>query len=80
MVILIWVWDVVILICSDGFVVSGGWICGFCGVVVVGSFNGWVDMGLVGEWWRSWVWVWVMRVVEKERDREEERGERDGRE
>ena len=61
----------VILICSDGFVVSGGWICGFRGVVVVGSFNGWVDLGLVGEWWRSWVWVWVMRVVEKERDREE---------
>ena len=50
------------------------------GVVVVGSFNGWVDLGLAGEWWRSWVWVWVMRVVEKERDREEERGERDGRE
>ena len=51
------------------------WICSFHGVVVVGSFNGWVDLGLAGEWWRSWVWVWVMRVVEKERDTEEERGE-----
>ena len=51
------------------------WICSFHGVVDVGSFNGWVDLGLAGEWWRSWVWVWVMRMVEKERDREEERGE-----
>ena len=33
MVVLIWVWDVVVLICSDGFVVSAGWICCFGFVV-----------------------------------------------
>ena len=39
------------------------------GVVVVGSFNGWVGLGLASGQWRSC--VWVMGVVEKERDREE---------
>ena len=39
------------------------------GVVVVGSFNGWVGLGLASGRWRSY--VWVMGVVEKERDREE---------
>ena len=67
-------------VCGEWWMDLLFWICSFHGVVVVGSFNGWVDLGLAGEWWRSWVWVWVMRVVEKERDREEERGERDGRE
>ena len=38
-------------------------------MVVVGSFNGWVGLGLASGWWRSY--VWVMGVVEKERDREE---------
>ena len=38
-------------------------------MVVVGSFNGWVGLGLASGRWRSC--VWVMGVVEKERDREE---------
>ena len=38
-------------------------------MVVVGSFNGCVGLGLAGGRWRSW--VWVMGVVEKEKDREE---------
>ena len=42
-------------------------------VVFVHSFNGWIDLGLAGGWWRSWVWVMV--VDEKERYREEEREE-----
>ena len=62
-------------VCGEWWMDLLFWICSFHGVVVVGSFNGWVDLGLAGEWWRSWVWVWVMRVVEKERDTEEERGE-----
>ena len=49
-------------------VVGGGWVCcfGFVilvvffllwhgGGVVVGNFNGWVDLGLASGRWRSWV-------------------------
>ena len=59
--------------CCLWWVVGGGWVCGFggvCwlsrggGVVVVGSFNGWVGLGDGSGW-------------ERERQRGEMEGERD---
>ena len=37
-------------------------------MMVVDNFNGWLDLGLSGGWWRSWVWV---RKRETEKKREE---------
>ena len=67
-VVPIWVWvcgcsDLVV----DEFVVLGLWqvvdefVTNFGGgVVFVRSFSGWIDLGLAGGWWRSWVWVMVV--------------------
>ena len=60
LLIMAWWWwcGVVWLFVVSGGVMGGGWVCDFSGVfllwhgggVVVGNFNGWVDLGLAGGW------------------------------